>query len=101
MTDKIFRKKVMEFLNSEIREFGIEYEIEHDISKEETSELYMTMRLKKNGKEFLVNFKFQDGILKIAMDENLSDWKQIQSYNWLVRYFWILVAPVFFGGKNE
>lgn len=87
-------EKLKNFLDSEVDDYDMSYEIESVDFTEDKPEFYATVKVKRWENEIDVCFRVKNGELQIELSEDC--WYNIREFDWTVKYFWMLVSPALF-----
>ncbi len=90
-----FIEKLESFLGSECNDYGLSYSWDWA----DDSDFKIEATIKRNDLEEIeevVLFDYQDGDLLLCMSYDCDVWEKVTEYDWRVKYFWMLIAPVVF-----
>ncbi len=94
-TMKTFEKKLEEFLESELNDYGLEYEI---FEIEDGIIDVDIWNINKENATASTRWRWKEH-LEVEMISDLDVWEEVDYYSSKVKYFWMLISPKVF--RNE
>ncbi len=92
--NKKFKKRLTDFLDSEVKDYEIKYKIESE------EEYGCAIELEKYNNICYLSFQYIPEKDELELEMNDSNFEVVREFDWTVKYFWMLVAPSIFGERE-
>ena len=90
-----FVKRLTGFLEMECEYYGVEYSYEWCSDCK-----WCNVTLNRFGDFITIPFRYDEEKDDLSLDMYEDNWKTVREFDWTVKYFWMVVSPVFFSVKS-
>jgi hypothetical protein len=90
MTNK-FSERLTEFLDSECSDYDIEYSWNWNDDCN-----CCEVNISRYDNKIDVDFKYDENSNSLFIDMSDGNWQEVNEYDFLVKYFWMLISPAIF-----
>lgn len=85
--DTKYKDRLIEFLDSELDDYGMTYEISEDEISEEYEYYSVKVKIRTDNPMWELRIRLSKKTIEVDLYED--NWEEVEDFDWTIKYFWM------------